>query len=267
MQIQSIINSDIEEIKKFQPEDWSDIIPIFKYYIQNPFCNPIKFILDNKIVGIGSSIKFKNSAWLAHIIVDQEFRGQGIGYKIVNHLINKLYDDKIQTISLIATKIGEPLYYKVGFKDVNEYSVLKNDTILKSFNKASNIIPFEGKYLTSILALDKKISGEDRNNLLKNHIQNSLLYLNENNDLTGYYLPSLEEGTILANDVKSGIELLKVKILTNNKITIPIECNEAILFLKENKFIEIKKIKRMAIGESLLWHPENIFSRIAGFTA
>ena len=83
----------MSEIKNLQPEGWSDIIPDFEYYIKSPFCNPIKTKINNKFIGIGTSIIFDKTSWLAQIIVDSNFRRRGIGQQIVQELLKNL--DKI----------------------------------------------------------------------------------------------------------------------------------------------------------------------------
>ena len=44
-----------------------------------------------KIIGIGTGIVFGNTAWIAHIIVNPEFRRRGIGRKIVIKLLNIIF--------------------------------------------------------------------------------------------------------------------------------------------------------------------------------
>jgi len=42
MQFEKVTIEDLDEIRNLQPQDWSDIIPEFEFYIQSPFCSPIK---------------------------------------------------------------------------------------------------------------------------------------------------------------------------------------------------------------------------------
>jgi len=119
MNIEPIAAHDLDEIRHFQPDGWPDILPEFRYYIASDFCFPIKATMDDRIVGIGASIELRNSCWLAHIIVDPQHRNKGIGFQIVEILIANL--DPLSPVLLIATKPGEPLYRKAGFREVTEY--------------------------------------------------------------------------------------------------------------------------------------------------
>ncbi len=106
MSIENISFTDLDQLKSLQPEGWPDITDEFEFYIRSDFCHPIKIRLYGKIVGIGVSIAFEKSAWLAHIIVDPNYRNRGLGYEIVNELIKNLRETRpIETFMLIATEI------------------------------------------------------------------------------------------------------------------------------------------------------------------
>ena len=75
---------------------------------------------DNKIVGLGNSIIFKNTAWLAHIIVGTDYRNRGVGFQIVDRLLTELRDKSIDSVLLIATEPGEPVYKKAGFRLISD---------------------------------------------------------------------------------------------------------------------------------------------------
>lgn len=258
-----ITEYDIDSIRDLQPEDWPDIIPMIKFYIANSFCKPIKVSIDNKIAGIGTGILLDNTAWLAHIIVSPEFRNNGIGSSIVKYLIEYYKSISCETVSLIATSLGYPVYKRAGFIEETEYLLFERDKPLDGPLLSDNIIKFTENYTNGILALDRKISGENRDKILLNKICNSYIYKDKNN-LAGYYIPDLGEGLIVAESDIAGIELMKLKYSIATKGFLPADNVSGIRFLQENGFNETKRIKRMFLGKKLLWQPEKIFSRIAG---
>jgi len=262
MFIKPIVIEDINQIKGLQPDDWSDIIPAIKYYVTSSFCTPIKICFKDRIIGIGASICFEKSAWLAHIIVDPEFRNRGIGYKIVIELLNST-KKKCSMVSLISTELGFPVYKKAGFREVTEYQVLKRVNPWQEYPKSECIATYGEKYKSDIILLDKKVTGENRSALLADKIINSLVYV-RNNIVTGFYIPDLGEGLIVAKDEKAGIELMKAKYSFSNTAVLPIGNIAGIRFLKDNGFNKTICAKRMVFGEDLLWYPEKIFSRIGG---
>ena len=264
MQYDILTNDDIEKIRDLQPEGWSDITKEFKYYIDSDFCNPIKIVIDNKIIGVGAYIMFENTVWLAHIIVHKDYRKKGYGFQIVEILLKNIRDKSIDSVLLIATEVGEPLYEKAGFRGISDYIHLKREQLWKNSSVSKNIVPYDNSYFSDILRLDKEISGENRESLIKNHLQKAFIYLNKKT-LTGFYLPDLGEGLIFADNPEAGIELMKAKYSKVDKAVIPSENREGIYFLKNNGFIEsATKGKRMIIGKDIAWKPECFFSRIGG---
>src|SRR5665648_902461 len=188
MQFETVTIDDLDEIRNLQPQDWSDIIPEFEFYIQSSFCSPIKTKIDDKIVGIGASIIFKNTSWIAHIIVDSDYRNKGIGAQIVNELLDSLKRDSIATCSLIATELGKPVYLKAGFRIAAEYSFFQREKQWIDCPVSENVIPFDEKYRAMIYELDHLISGEIRELLLTDCLSNSQVFV-ENNKVHGYYIP------------------------------------------------------------------------------
>jgi len=263
MQFETITSADLDRIRNLQPQDWSDIIPEFEFYIQSSFCCPIKTKIDDKIVGIGASIVFKNTGWIAHIVVDSEYRNKGIGGQIVNELLESLKRDSVATCSLIATELGKPVYLKAGFRIAAEYSFFQREEQWIDRPVSENVIPYEEKHRAMIYGLDHQISGEKRELLLTDYLSNSLVYV-ENNKVLGYYMPDLKEGLIYADTEEAGLELMKLKYAKVDKAVLASDNIAGVAFLHQNGFVETRKGTRMILGKDLDWNPGKIFGRIGG---
>lgn len=264
MQVDKIIYSDLAELKNLQPDGWSNIVPEFKRYVEYNFCEPIKISHDGRIVGIGTAIIFKESAWLAHIIVNKDNRNQGIGYRIVDHLVSELKSRNIRSIVLIATDLGEPVYKKAGFTSISDYIFLERESKWSQLDISKNIVPYSEIFYDQIIDLDISISGEYREPLIREHLNKGLVY-HEKQDLEGFYLPTLGEGLIFAKNPEAGIELMKAKYPTAAKAVIPSENGIAIEYLIKKGFSKTNSIgKRMILGEDIYWKPGCFFGRIGG---
>jgi len=264
MLFRPVTYEDLDEIRDLQPEDWSDIIPDFRFYIESPCCYPAKIIMNGRITGVGASIVFKNTAWLAHIIVDIRYRRQGIGSYIVQELLKICENEPIETFSLIATESGKPVYEKAGFRVVTKYAFLQRENLWKPKVVSSNVVPFREDYRPGIYKLDMEISGENRTGILRHFLKNSLVY-ELNKEVLGFYIPDLRDGVIYANTVEAGLELMKVKYAVTDKASLPSTNDPAISFLKENGFaVTGKKGTRMILGKEINWKPDKIYSRVGG---
>ncbi|MCB0726794.1 MAG: GNAT family N-acetyltransferase [Ignavibacteriae bacterium] len=263
MKIQPLRHSDIGQLKELQPPDWNDITPHFKYYIDSPYSNPVKIVSENKITGIGTTIKNKDSAWLAHIIVHPEYRNKGLGKKITDALVKSIDRRKYKTIYLIATKLGYPVYLKSGFELEGEYAHFNIEPGKYKSNISPNIIPFKEIHRTQILKLDQFVTGEFREIRLSKHILNSFVFF-QNGKVSGVYFPTLADGMIIADSDVAGIELIKLRMMEKENAIFPKENKTAFDFYRKADFKLIQYSKRMILGKKRIRHPRNMFNRISG---
>lgn len=262
MKIIPFLKNDLLNISHLQPDDWQDIVAPFAFYTSTPYCFPVKITMDDRITGIGCAIKFPTSGWLAHIIVDPSFRNSGIGTSITRYLMEWLQKNNCNTLQLIATDAGEPIYRKLGFTAIMKYNFYNGSCSDPPDQHA--IHPYHNRYKADIFRLDQYVSGDDRIELLHAHLPTMKLYL-ENQNILGFYAPHLGEGQILATDAVAGIELLRLKhYKTKIRTAIPEKNKEAVEFLSQPDFSLERNALRMVFGKTWKWHPEYIFSRIGG---
>lgn len=254
---------DLERISALQPADWNDIVPNMRFYINSPFCEPIKLEIDDIIAGVGASILHRDTAWLAHIIVHPEYRNRGLGTIITQALMDNLKDRGFKTIMLVATPLGAYVYKKLGFEIESEYVFLKDGHISRELSPDVQIIQFTHDYRGAVLQMDREIYGEDRSMLLENNLRHAMLYL-QDDVLTGCYFPTLQEGLILAETKQAGLDLITLRSRTINRIVVPMENTVAIDFLQQNGYQEWRRGTRMRLGEPLAWQPEKIYGRVSG---
>jgi len=263
MEIQKIGFNEIELLKPLQPEGWPNMLPKFEFYTTSHFCFPIKLIMDSQIVGIGTTIIYEDSAWLAHIIVHPDFRNKGLGKIITEKLIEQAKEKSCKTINLIATELGSFVYEKLGFITDTEYLFYKVPKNEKKYYNNKFIFPFNISFEHEILEMDQKVSKENRSKLLKEHLKNAFVYLH-NKKVTGYYIPTLGEGLLVATNKIAATELLKFRRNTKENIVFPVNNLIAKEFMRQSKYDIVYKAKRMRIGEERVVAFSNIYSRIGG---
>ena len=160
MDIKPLEQSDVPFVFELQPPGW-DIMSTIDFYTKADFCFPIKATIDDKIIGIGTTIIHKDVAWLAHIIVHDQYRNQGIGRLITQTLMERADAERCETIYLLATEMGEPVYTKLGFEAETEYVSFKGEKITKE--PADNTIVFyKSDYANQISLFDRQVSGSQR---------------------------------------------------------------------------------------------------------
>lgn len=262
MSVQSFTTANLDQLKDLQPEGWQPIAPVFQFYLQSSFCSPIGFFISGKLAGVGAIIFHGNTAWLAHIIVSPTHRNKGIGAQITKTLIHHAEEKHCKTISLLATALGEPVYTKLGFIKELDYIFLQHPKPMPRVSPS--ILSYDDHYQEQILKLDREVSGEDRASLLKPHLKDSRI-ISAHGQLTGFYLPTLGEGLVIAEDSETGIALLTARLTSDkNRIAVPAENKSAVDFLQAQGYSESLRGTRMYLGGKLFWQPYKLYSRIGG---
>jgi GNAT superfamily N-acetyltransferase len=130
------------------------------------------FVMEDgtKVVGTAATICYEDRfAWIGMVLVDPEYRKQGIGTQLLKKAIGHLDNSRISTMKLDATPLGKPLYTKLGF--VNEYEIgrwiLKRPLETISPMPASTHVPLTEYQKEQIFALDRESFGADRRFLLR----------------------------------------------------------------------------------------------------
>ncbi len=261
--VEPLIEDDIDSITELQPAGWEDIAPNIAYYITSDFCFPIKIVIENEIAAIGATIVHNDTAWLGHIIVREKRRGQGIGRLITEKLVDIANSQNCQTIYLIATDLGAPVYEKVGFLTETEYLFFKDLDIENHASAFENIRNYTESDRKAVFEIDRATSGEERMCEIEGHLERGFVY-HDKNGIDGFYLPTLREGLIIANSPIAGVDLLKFHLSKNSKVVLPKDNLAGISFLYESGFREFSKAKRMRLGRKRDVRFEHIYNRIAG---
>lgn len=264
MDIHPLTLQDLPSTRHLQPEGWGDITIYFMEYCLQSFCRPVKVVFENKIIGVGALILHQNSAWLGHIIVDESYRGRGIGFKIVKHLIDLAAKNGAMSISLIATDLGSPVYKKAGFKTVGAYQFFKREHVWSERSLSDQLLSATPAQYEQILELDQQINGEVRRELIDGHLNRAIIF-KEGERVEGYYFPQLGQGPIYATTERAGMALMELKYSTTDTAVIPKDNTIGNAFLKDNGFLpqDFTAI-RMVYGTEIQWFPKQIYSRIGG---
>jgi GNAT superfamily N-acetyltransferase len=264
--IRPLIQSDIAGLNLLPPLEWKfDYEAFLQNFINEDFFRAVIFLKDQKIVGTGNIFVKGEIGWLGNIIVDEKYRGQGIGYAITQEMVDFLANSGCATQLLIATKMGEPVYQKLGFRKIGEYQSF-DSRIDRAYTPIPSIRNLSESDFSSVAALDKEINDEDRTHMLQKFYQHGVGYFAENNELLGFYLPEFGQGLVLSKEKGVGKALLELKHETKGKTTLlPIENQHGITVLKNMGIHKGGKCARMILGRENNWQPNHIYSYGSGY--
>lgn len=129
LEMLKVVN-DLTPDYRFSP----DFIDAGRTYFENGNQTTVLAFADDSVIGCATicyinimptfSHPTGNRAHLMNVYTDNEYRRQGIAYKMVSMLIDEAKERGVTEISLDATQSGRPLYLKCGFVDSEECMVL-----------------------------------------------------------------------------------------------------------------------------------------------
>ena len=161
---------------------------------------------ETRLVGFCLCFAFKATASLGYMCVDFRYQNQGIGSRILHHIITELEGKGITTIRLYATKMGENLYRKYEFKEDFIGSIYEVD-FHEEINKKSLRVRLSNRILPWIFTLDKAVYGDDRTKLFRFLIKNGKLIIKPRSGFA--FVRGENIGPIVAKNIPAFINLLK----------------------------------------------------------
>ncbi len=82
--------------------------------------------LEKNLIGIGRALSdLASDAYIQDVAVLKEFRGKGIGRKIIQTLIKKLKENGVDWIGLVAQPGTSSFYEELGFEVLKDHVPLK----------------------------------------------------------------------------------------------------------------------------------------------
>jgi spermidine synthase len=89
--------------------------------VEGSFCFAIA-IYEGEIVGMGRAISDGVSdSYIQDVVVMKKYRGQGIGVKIMDAIVEYLQNKNVRWIALIAEPGAVSFYERYGFKIMDKY--------------------------------------------------------------------------------------------------------------------------------------------------
>jgi predicted N-acetyltransferase YhbS len=145
---------------------WGDRRIKMAFVVGHPRCRPFVAEADGTIVGTGVATINGPVAWIGTIWVDPASRGRGLGTALTVATIEAAEAAGSQTLVLVATEAGQPLYERLGFKVQTRYRILEVPG-LATGTLDPGIRPFRPSDRSAVAALDAAATGEDRAHLLE----------------------------------------------------------------------------------------------------
>ena len=212
-------------------------------------------VKDGRVVGTTTTTTYGNDlAWIGMVLVDPQERRQGIATRLMNVALEYL-KDKVATVKLDATALGEPVYERLGFgveSRIERWSGIANVRNADT----PRVLDYD-----DLLILDRIAFGADRSKLIEKLIEDAcvqpVLLRAADGSLSGYALARRGTnadyvGPVVAKSPQH-VELLLDQMLSELSgrrvyIDFNTECGASTRVLSDRGFVKERDLLRMSAG-------------------
>ncbi|MBE2314665.1 GNAT family N-acetyltransferase [Solirubrobacter sp. CPCC 204708] len=205
---------------------------------------------DGVVVGTAASVTFGPSGWLGGITVAPSARGRGLGRALTEAAIDALGER--ETVLLLASTLGRPLYEKLGFEPEGLYRVFSSGAARPE--KTVELRDVREEDREAVLALDRSATGEDRSLAVLASLEGAVA----TSDLSAVALRPPWGALPIVGDPAGATTLLASLIRPGLRVAVP-EGNRAAVQLLQLLGREVEPVTRMRRGPALDWHPERVW--------
>jgi GNAT superfamily N-acetyltransferase len=117
-------------------------------------------------VGTVTTCRFGGVAWVAMMLVDERFRGRGLGRLLMDHALADLDGRGVHSVRLDATPMGLPLYESLGFAVESSFLRYQGKVPPPPMSSEPGAVQASTD-LDGVAALDRDVTGTDRGRLLR----------------------------------------------------------------------------------------------------
>jgi len=146
--------------------------------------------LEERLIGTVGAVSYGTVAHVGFMTVHPDLQGQGIGRKLMEHVLAWLESQKVPVVTLDASKKGFPLYEKLGFVTLDETATFERQITPDGAPLPAGVQPITPGDLDELAELDNPIFGSDRRKvfqaLLELHPSRAFLTRSVDGRITGY---------------------------------------------------------------------------------
>ncbi|UCC19644.1 MAG: GNAT family N-acetyltransferase [Promethearchaeota archaeon] len=193
------------------PEKIKEEVKIWKALIDEQIGRFLISEEDGKVNGVGGIFLFEKVCSFGYMAVLPEYRGKGLGTEIFSRLLEIANKMKCETKVLYASKLGEPIYKRFGFKRRflgKMYQLPLQPSELGIVDKEVKILNTTPDW---ILTLDKKAMGFDRVRYLNMRLKLGARIIMVENEGYGL-LANNRLGPLISTNLKAASQIINKSI-------------------------------------------------------
>jgi len=268
--IRPMVQADIDPIVElFLRQEWGDRRLNLEFVTSHPETKPFVADADGVVVGTGVASLNGSVAWIGTIFVDPGWRRHGVGLELTRATIDAAEAAGCQTLVLVATSAGQPMYERLGFEVQTWYRILEAPGLPSDEPVDPRIRPFEPRDLAAIAALDASATGEAREHLLRAFATlDSARVLDTGDGALGGFVVRAPwgGGATIAPDLDDARAILQARRIAQGptgrvRAGLLAENEGGLERLLADGWTDSWRAPRLVRGDSMTWHPEAIWGQ------
>jgi predicted N-acetyltransferase YhbS len=205
---------------------------------------------DGELLGTAASVRFGPVGWLGGVTVVEPARGRGLGLELTRAALAAL--GPVETVRLLATPLGLPVYEKLGFEPEGTYRVfLAGAARPERTVELRDATPDD---LEAVLALDREATGENRSLAVRAALDGAVM----TPDGSAVALRPPWRALPIVGDPAGATTLLTSLIEPGLRLAVPAD-NHAAVRLLTLLGRELEPVTRMRRGPAVPWRPDRVW--------
>ncbi len=174
------------------------------WHLITPYAMVLQAELNGEHVGHACATVYNDSGWVREVRVLHLRDDATVGPALLKELLARMEAAGATRQITVAPKRYQPLFAAFGFVPEGEVLEYECGQFLQATR--DEVVNMEPEHILGVLHLDRLATGEDREQLIREHMYLGSVYI-EGSRIRGFSLPLLGEGLIVADHPEAGLEL------------------------------------------------------------
>jgi GNAT superfamily N-acetyltransferase len=256
IQIAPLLPADVQEAYHLETEE-TEILGQLLWYTHTPYAHAVKGYLDGELLGYAYGHMNGTTGWVRNVYVNPCYFNEGLGTALVQALLRWMEEQGAEAQGVVAPAATHPFWKKLGFEPEVELMAYGEGTFINATR--DEVVHMEPQHLLGVLHLDRRATGEDRSEMIRDNIYLGSVYV-EGTRVRGFLLTLLGRALIVADSPLVGLELQRWLLPIQSEIVLPVGQEEAAKHLVEMRNVPRPVGTRLWRGPAPEFHPEMIYA-------
>ncbi|MCB9163930.1 MAG: GNAT family N-acetyltransferase [Flavobacteriales bacterium] len=189
------------------------------WHVHTAYARGYKAMVGPECVGFILGMAHATSAWINELYVRPTWMEHGVGTALLHEQLRWAQARGATTHQALVLPAAVSFFRHRGFHARYGLLAYSGGTHVEASDP--QVVPLEPQHLLGVAHLDRRASGEDRSNWLREHSYLGVAHV-AGHRVRGYYLPLADQGLIVADEQSIGLELQRWCLPLQSTLRLPV---------------------------------------------